>query len=716
MINYIYTCIFLAFLVISCSSKKTEIEETKMVLKYPETKKINQIDNYFGTSISDPYRWLEDDRSEETENWVANQNEVTFSYLEQIPFRAKLKERLKELWNYPKYSAPFKKGNKFYFYKNDGLQNQSVLFTQDNLESEPSIFLDPNTLKEDGTAALGSTSFSKNGNYFAYAINDAGSDWQTIYIKNVITGEVLKDELKWAKFTGMAWKGEGFYYSKYDVPEEGKEFSTSNEYHKVYYHKLNTNQSDDELVFWQKDYPKRYMFAETSEDENYLFINVQEGISGSQLYFKDLRTQNDFVALNSNFKNDHYYIDNEGDNAFIYTNYKAPNYRLVKVNLSNYYKGKNKDENEWKDFIVEHPKEVLEQVSFVGNVIIAKYMKDAHNVVYTIDESGKRNKQIELPTIGSVNGFDGTKSDSTTYYSFTSYTYPSTIFSYNITTGVSKVYRNSEINFNSDMYETSQVFYKSKDGTEIPMFLTRKKGIKMDGTNPVYLYGYGGFNISLNPGFRITMLPWLENGGIFAVANLRGGGEYGEKWHKQGMLLKKQNVFDDFIAASEFLIEENYTSKEKLAIAGGSNGGLLVGACMTQRPDLFQVALPAVGVLDMLRYHKFTVGWGWAVEYGSSDDSTHFNNLIEYSPLHNIEKDEVYPATLVTTADHDDRVVPAHSFKFISELQAKHKGESPVLIRVDVNAGHGAGKPTEKVIEEWADIWSFTLYNMNEEY
>lgn len=705
-------------LLAGCSEGRQEEQKVvdKIMVSYPEVQRGDQVDEYFGTSVADPYRWLEDDRSEETERWVKAQNKVTFQYLAQIPFRGSLKKRLTELWNYEKFSAPFKEGENYYYFKNDGLQNQSVLYKQKTLDGASEVFLDPNTLKEDGTAALGSYSFSKDGDYFAYAINDAGSDWQTIYIKEVESGKKLKEELKWAKFTGMAWNKDGFYYSKYDEPEEGSEFSNTNEYHKVYFHKLNTPQSEDKLVFWQEGHPKRYMFGETSEDEQFLFVNVQEGTHGVVLHMKDLKNNGKFIQLNKSFDNDHYFVHSDGNSIYLYTNYNAPNYKLVRFNAQDYLRGEISGAEDWEDFVLEHEAEVLESVKFVGGKIYAIYMQDAHHVVYEINEDGTRGSKIELPTVGSVGGFNGKKGDKETYFVFTSYTYPSAIYKLNIESGEVELYRKPDVQFNPEDFVTEQVFYMSEDGTKVSMFITHKKGLKMDGSNPTYLYGYGGFNISLNPRFKITMLPWLENGGVYVVANLRGGGEYGEKWHEAGMLLNKQNVFNDFIAAAEHLIKEGYTSKEKLAIAGGSNGGLLVGACMTQRPDLFQVALPAVGVMDMLRYHKFTVGWGWAVEYGSSDDSTHFQNLIQFSPLHNIQEGTQYPATLVTTADHDDRVVPAHSFKFISELQSKHSGDNPVLIRVDVNAGHGAGKPTEKIIEEWTDILGFTMYNLGETY
>ncbi len=704
----IFTQLLLLMFINSCQEKKQI--NPKINVQYPLTDTIENLENYHGTIIRDVFTWLENDTSEQTKAWVNAQNEVTFSYLNQIPFRDALKKRLEQLWNYPKYSAPVKEGKFYYFYKNDGLQNQSILYRQISLDGDVEVFLDPNTLKEDGTTALGSSSFSKDGKYFAYAVNDAGSDWQTIKIKNTETKEDLKDELKWAKFTGMAWHGNGFYYSRYDIPK-GSQYSTTNEYHKIYYHALNTPQSQDKLVFEQKDHPKRYMFATTSEDENLLIINVTQGTHGEIMHIKDLTNPNSkFIQLNNDFEYDYSFIGNEGKTVYVLTNYLAQNYRIAKFNI-------DKPELQyWENFIAEDQEKVLVSASIVGSAFFVKYMKDAYNKVFRYNMDGSSEGEIELPTIGSVGGFSGKKSDSLTFYTFTSFTYPSVIYKYDILKKISTLHKESEVDFNSEEYETKQVFYTSKDGTKIPMFIVHKKGLVLDGNNPTYLYSYGGFNISLNPSFSITLLPWLEQGGVYAMPNIRGGGEYGERWHKAGMLLNKQNVFDDFIAAAEYLIQEKYTSSEKLAISGRSNGGLLVGACMTQRPDLFKVALPGVGVLDMLKYHKFTVGWGWAVEYGSSDDEMHFKNLLKYSPYHNVRKGVNYPATLVTTADHDDRVVPAHSFKFISELQRKHQGDNPVLIRIDVNAGHGAGKPTSKIIEEWADIWSFTLYNLNQQY
>jgi len=694
----------------SCNSLEMK-EKKKSSIHYPETVKVDSVNNYFGTDVFDPYVWLEDDRSAETETWVKAQNKVTFSYLDKIPFRDKIKSRLEELWNYPKEGAPFKRGDWFYYYKNSGLQNQYVLYRNKGEGSDEELFLDPNTLKEDGTAALGSTSFSADGKYFSYAIADAGSDWQTIYVRDTESKEDLSDTLKWCKFTGMAWAGEGFYYSRYDEPE-GSALSKANEYHKCFYHKLGTPQSDDVLIFDQPEHPQRNVYAQTSDDENFLFVGVSEGTSGNMLYFKDLRNpDSEFILLNENFENDHSFVDNVGDDLFILTNLEASNYKLIKVNAS------SPEQSNWEDVISNHNSHVLQSVSFVGGKMFVKYMQDAYNKIYQYSYSGEMEKTINMPGdgIGTIRGFGGKQDDTYTYYTFTSFTFPSEIYKYDVATGKSESYKKSEVKFNPEDFETKQVFFTSKDGTKVPMFIVHKKGLKLDGTNPTYLYSYGGFNISLNPNFDLRLIPWLENGGVYAMPNIRGGGEYGEEWHKGGMLLNKQNVFDDFISAAEYLIRENYTSSDKLCISGRSNGGLLVGACMTQRPDLFAVAIPGVGVMDMLKFHEFTIGWAWAVEYGNSEDSTNFQNLVRYSPYHNImEKD--YPATMVFTADHDDRVVPAHSFKFISRLQEKHTGESPVLIRIDVDAGHGAGKPTHMQIAEWADIWAFVLENMGEKF
>lgn len=689
----------------SCNSEKKA--EVKMEpLSYPATKKVDQVDDYFGTKVADPYRWLEYDTAADVKEWVTEQNKVTFGFLEKIPFRKKIHDRLTEIFNYPKYSSPFRAGEYYFFSKNDGLQNQSVIYYQKGLDGTPEVFLDPNKMSEDGTAAVSLLGFSKDKKYVAYSINQSGSDWQNIYIMEVATKKQLNDKLDWVKFSGAAWKGDGFYYSRYDAPSKGKELSQKNEYHKIYFHKLGDTQDKDMLVYQDKSKPLRYYGAQTTEDERFLILYISEGTDGTECLYKDLNAgDKEFKLFFKGFEDNCSVLNNDGDKLLIHTDAGAENYRVVSLDP------KNPAKENWKDIIAEDKKNLLQEANTAGGKIFATYLQDVATHVYQYDYSGRQEREIALPTIGNASGFSGESDDKLLFYTFTSFTYPPTIYKYDIVTGQSDIWRKSEVKFNPDDYETKQVFYPSKDGTKIPMFLVYKKGIKMDGNNPTLLYGYGGFNISLEPNFSVSRLILLENGGIYALANLRGGGEYGEKWHDAGKLSKKQNVFDDFIAAAEYLIAEKYTSSEKLAIQGGSNGGLLVGACMTQRPELYKVCFPAVGVMDMLRYHKFTVGWGWAVEYGSSDSLEHFNNLYKFSPLHNL-KEVNYPATMVTTADHDDRVVPAHSFKFISELQAKNKSANPTLIRIDVKAGHGAGKPTSKIIDEQSDIWSFMFYNM----
>jgi prolyl oligopeptidase len=684
----------------SCNSQK----ETTTAI-YPPTKKVDTVDTYHGVQVSDPYRWLEDDRSDETAEWVKSQNEITFGYLDQIQYRDKLKKRLEEIWNYPKYSAPFKTEGRYFFYKNNGLQNQFVLYSQKTLHEEPEIVLDPNTWSKDGTVSLSGLGVSNDGKYLAYTSSVSGSDWNKIKIMDLHTKQLLTDSIEWVKFSGISWRGNGFYYSRYDKPK-GSDLSTKNEFHKVFYHKLGGDQSKDELVYEDKTAPQRNFYAGTSEDERFLIINGSEGTSGNMLVVKDLSKQNSsFVILVEDFKNDHNIIENEGDELFILTNLNSPNKRIVKTTLD-----KPKSE-QWVD-VIEETENRIQNASVIGGKLFVEYLVDASDRIFIYDLKGKKLGEVKLPAIGSV-AFGGRKKDSECFYTFTSFTFPSTVYRYDVTKNVSEVYKKPEIKFNPDDFETKQVFYTSKDGTKVPMFIVHKKGIELDGNNPTYLYSYGGFDISMTPGFSISQLVWLENGGIFAQPSIRGGGEYGEKWHKGGMLLNKQNVFDDFIAAAEYLIKEKYTSPGRLAIAGGSNGGLLVGAAMTQRPDLFKVALPAVGVMDMLRYEKFTIGWAWATEYGSVKDPEQFNNLLKYSPLHNIKEGVDYPATMVTTADHDDRVVPAHSFKFAATLQEKYKGNNPVMIRIETKAGHGAGKPTAKVIEEAVDKFAFTWYNMN---
>jgi prolyl oligopeptidase len=673
-------------------------------INYPETKKIDHVDTYFGEKINDPYRWLEDDRSAETEAWVKAQNVVTYGYLEQIPYRNQLKSRMEQLWNYEKISAPFKEGDYTYYYKNNGLQNQSVLYRKDKSGKEE-IFLDPNTFSKDGTTSLGGINFSKDGSLVAYSISEGGSDWRKVIVMETKTKKIIGDTIVDVKFSGVSWyKNEGFYYSSYDKPV-GSELSAKTDQHKLYYHKLNTAQKTDKLVFGG-DMKRRYVGGGVSEDEKYLFISAANSTSGNELYYLDLsKPDAKIVTLIDNYENDNDVLDNKGSKIYLVTNYKAPNKRVVTFDLSNPAK-----EN-WKDCIAE-TENVLSPNTGSG-YIFASYMKDAVSFIKQYDYNGKLVRDIQLPGVGTAGGFGGKEKETTLYFSFTNYVTPGTTYSFDPKTGKSTVYQKPKVDFNSADYESKQVFYTSKDGTKVPMIITYKKGTKLNGQNPTVLYGYGGFNVSLTPSFSIANAVWLENGGIYAVANLRGGGEYGKKWHDAGTQLKKQNVFDDFIAAAEYLIKENYTSSDYLAIKGGSNGGLLVGAVMTQRPDLVKVALPAVGVLDMLRYHTFTAGAGWAYDYGTSEQNKEMFEYIKgYSPVHNVKAGTKYPATMVTTGDHDDRVVPAHSFKFAGELQAKQAGDNPVLIRIDVNAGHGAGKSVAATIQENVDMQVFTLYNM----
>ncbi|MFZ1530181.1 MAG: prolyl oligopeptidase family serine peptidase [Ferruginibacter sp.] len=682
-------------------------------IKYPHTEKTDRSDDYFGTKIADPYRWLEDDTAKNTAAWVVEQNNVTNDYFAQIPFRDKLRKRLTALWNYAKYSAPAKNGPYYTFYKNDGLQNQAVLYIQTGIKGTPEILIDPNKLSKDGTVALQGTAFSKNQKYFAYSVSASGSDWQEIYIMDVKAKKLLAEKLEYVKFTGMGWLGdEGFYYSGYSKPKDEKtKYSAKTEYQKVFYHKIGTPQAADKLIYEDREHPLRYVWAGLTEDERFLVLGIAEGTDGSEIKIRDLADKNakGFVTIVEGFKTNADVVDNVGDNILLRTNNGAPNYKLVLLDP------KKPQPSNWKTVIAEQ-KEPLDFVGTGGGKLFAGYLKDANTLVNQHNMSGKLEHSIQLPGVGTASGFGSKKEDRDFYYTFTSFTYPPTVFKYDIASGKSSLYRKSEAKFDPAAFETKQVFYTSKDGTKVPMFITYKKGLVLDGNNPTMLYAYGGFNVNITPGFSIANIPFIENGGVYCVPNLRGGGEYGEEWHKAGMLDKKQNVFDDFIAAAEYLVSEKYTSPEKLAIRGGSNGGLLVGACMTQRPELFKVAIPQVGVLDMLRYHKFTVGWGWAVEYGSSDKKEDFDYLVKYSPLHNLNKGTCYPATLITTADHDDRVVPAHSFKFAAALQEAQGCDKPALIRIESKAGHGAGKPTSKIIDEATDIWSFVLYNLGAEY
>jgi prolyl oligopeptidase len=680
-------------------------EGVKAQLEYPETKKVDQVDDYFGTKVADPFRWLEDDQADEVKAWEKEQNKLTFSYLENIPFWEKIRQRLNEVYNYPRYSSPFRAGENYFFYKNDGLQNQSVIYIQEGLEGNPKVFIDPNKLSADGTVRISLVGFSEDNRFVTYSRSEAGSDWRELHVMEIESREELNDTIRWVKFSGAAWRGNGFYYSGYEPPEEGQELTARNTSQKIYYHELGTPQDKDTLIYEDPDHPFRYLRAGLTEDKQYMFLYVTEGTHGNELYYKDLSTDDaDFLPLIQGFDSDSYVIDHTGSKFLVYTNAEAPNYQVVLMDP------RHPQKENWQTIIPEKS-DVLTNVSSVGEYLFCNYLKDATSRIFQHDLSGALVREIGLPTLGSAGGFSGKKEDKVTFYFFSSFTHPPMIYKYNIENGKSEVFRKTEVPFNPQDYESEQVFYSSKDGTRVPMFIVHKKGLELDGQRPTYLYGYGGFNSSRRPSFNPTVLILLENNGVYATANIRGGGEYGEQWHRAGMLLDKQNVFDDFIAAAEYLIRENYTSKDRLAIAGASNGGLLVGACMTQRPDLFKVAFPAVGVMDMLRYHKFTVGWGWVVEYGSSDEEAHFKNLYSYSPLHNIKEGVAYPATLVTTADHDDRVVPAHSFKFIATLQEKHKGEAPVLIRIETRSGHGASS-TQKRIEEIADKWAFMFYNM----
>jgi len=681
-------------------------------IRYPETKKTGQVDDYFGTKVRDPYRWLEDDNSEETQQWVKAENEITDAYLSTIPFYNKVKKRLEEMWNYAKYSSPFKEGDWYYFYKNDGLQNQSVLYRQKGLDGTPEVFIDPNKMSKDGTAAIGTPSFSKNKKYAVYLEAQAGSDWQIAHVMNVADKKLLNDEVNYIKFSGTSWKGDdGFYYSRYPIPDEKSKLTTQNQHHKVYYHTLGKPQSEDVLIYEDKDHPLRTVGAGLSEDEHFLIIGTSEGTSGSELWVKDMKNaaDDDFKLIIKGFDTEANFIDNDGDYLLVRTNADAPNYKVVLINP------KNPAKENWKTIIPER-KELLESVGTAGHKLFLTYLQDASSRVYQTNYKGNLEREINLPGIGSASGFNGNVDDTEIFYTYSSFDYPSTIFRYNINTGQTELFRKSEVKIDADNYQTVQSFFTSKDGTKVPMFITYKKGLQLNGNNPVLLYGYGGFNIPMTPAFSIFNAFFLEQGGVSVIVNLRGGSEYGEAWHKAGMLLNKQHVFDDFIAAAQFLIDKKYTNPSKLAMRGGSNGGLLIGAVMTQRPDLFKVAIPQVGVMDMLRYHKFTIGWAWATEYGKSDNKEDFENLYKYSPLQNLKPGVKYPATLVTTADHDDRVVPAHSFKFAATLQADNDGTNPTLIRIETKAGHGAGKPTSKQIDEAADIWSFVMYNLRMDF
>ena len=675
---------------------------------YPQTAKVDTVDVYFGKTIADPYRWLEDPTLPETVEWINAQNKVTFGYLSRIPFRDSLKARLTEVWNYERYSTPLKKGEKYYFQKNSGLQNQSVLFVMDSLGAEPRIILDPNLFSQDGTVALSDYALSKDGRYLAYALSKGGSDWNEIFVKDIISGEDLADHLEWIKFSSISWYKKGFYYSRYPKPAEDQQLTSRNLNHQVYYHTLGKPQEKDILVFEDREHPDRSFYADVTTDERFLIVYESESTYGNRVYIKSLEGKGkDFTRLNETFDYEMYIVGSIENDLYLLTNENAPRNKLVRLTyemVSNTLQASD---------IIPEEDNVLEQVELAGDRIMAKYLVDAHSLIRVMDRQGKFQHDLKLPEYVNVSTMNGETGDNELFYSLASYTVPTTIYRYDVKSDSSTVLFKPAVDFNPDDYVTRLEFCTSKDGTKIPLYIVHHKNVKMNGKNPTWLYGYGGFNVSLLPRFSPARIVWLENGGIFVNANLRGGGEYGEEWHKAGIKLKKQNVFDDFIAAAEFLIRNNYTKPSRLAIAGESNGGLLIGAVINQRPDLFGVAFPGVGVMDMLRYHKFTIGWAWESDYGSVNDSAEFNYLLGYSPLHTIRKNVKYPAVLVTTADHDDRVVPAHSFKYIATLQEKYKGPNPVMIRIQTKAGHGAGKPTQFQIEEMADIWAFAFYTLH---
>jgi prolyl oligopeptidase len=707
--------LMISVVLMSCNTEKQHSNmiaaaDSITTLAYPKTAKGSVTDNYFETIVEDPYRWLEDDESSETKNWVQEQNKVTQNYLEQIPYRDAIKNRLSKLWNYEKFSAPFKEGKYTYFYKNDGLQNQAVLYRQ--LEGKDAeVFLDPNQFSEDGTSSLAGINFTKDGSLAAYQVSEGGSDWRKVVVIQTEDKSIIGDTLVDVKFSGLAWKGnEGFYYSSYDKPKEGSNLSGLTQYHKLFYHKLGTSQKDDQLLFGGSETPRRYIGAGVTEDERFLVISAANSTTGNELYIQDLnKPGSKIINIVNNFDDEHSVVESKRDLLYIRTNLDAPNFKLVTVDIS------NPGPQHWKDLIPE-TQNVL-SIGTGGGKFFANYLKDATSLVVQFDMEGRKEREIALPGVGSAAGFGAKQNEKELYYTFTSYVYPSTIFKYDIASGKSEEYRKSAVQFDPALYESKQVFFTSKDGTKVPMIITHKKGIELNGKNPTLLYAYGGFGVNLTPAFSTSNIILMEQGGIYAVPNLRGGGEYGDKWHSAGTKLQKQNVFDDFIAAAQYLIDHKYTSANYLAIAGGSNGGLLVGAVMTQKPELFKVAFPAVGVLDMLRYNKITAGAGWAYDYGTAEESKEmFEYLYKYSPYHALQQNRAYPATLVTTADHDDRVVPAHSFKFAARLQEFHRGTAPVLIRIESKAGHGAGKPTSKIIEEQADKWAFMLQNMGLSY
>jgi prolyl oligopeptidase len=688
------------------SAQKSASKQKKR-MNYPIAKKLDQVDDYHGTKVADPYRWLEDPDAEDTRAWVEAENKVTFDFLNQIPERARIKARLTKLWDFERYDVPFKEAGRYFFFKNDGLQNQNVLYTLKTLDGEPRVLLDPNKLSADGTVALSGYAVSDDGKYLAYGLAASGSDWTEWKVREVETGRDLADHLKWVKFSGASWTndGKGFFYSRYDEPNEKTKLEDVNYFQKLYYHHLGAPQAEDTLVYERKDHKEWGFDGRVTEDGRYLIISVWEGTHPwNRVFYKDLQTPDAKVMeFLPNLEAAYHFIGNDGPVFYFRTDRHAARGRVVVIDTTKPQSGED-----WTE-VIPQAEETLEGVTLVGDYFIASYLKDARSQIKVFDLTGKFLREVDLQGIGTAVGFNGKRTDAETFYAFTSFTTPTTIYRYDLKSGKSAVYRQPKVDFNPNEYETKQVFYTSKDGTRVPMFITHKKGLKLDGQNPTVLYGYGGFNVSLTPAFSISNLVWMEMGGVYAQPNLRGGNEYGEAWHLAGTKLKKQNVFDDFIAAAEWLIANKYTSTPKLAIYGGSNGGLLVGACMTQRPDLFGAALPAVGVLDMLRFHKFTIGWAWVPDYGSADDAQEFKALSVYSPLHNLKPGTQYPATLITTADHDDRVVPAHSFKFAAALQAAQASEAPTLIRIETKAGHGAGKPTSKVIEEIADRWGFLV-------
>ena len=691
---------------ISC--KKSAPKEEKMA--YPTSKKVDSAFEYSGHKVADPYNWLEADGSADVQSWIDSQNQFTHNYINAIPYKDKIAARLKEIWDYPKYSAPSKKGEYYFFSKNDGLQNQSVVYYQKGLEGTPEVFLDPNKLSEDGTVALTGMSFSNDNKKVIISTSKSGSDWQTLEVWDIATKQPSGDKLEWVKFSSGAWQGDGFYYTRYPQPKEGSEYSQASINPSICYHKLGTLQSDDRVIYTDPENPYRYYGTQVTEDEHFMFIYISAGTHGTAVLWKDLKDPSSQIqTLFEGFEHNYGIVENSGDKILVHTDNGAAKYRLALVDP------KNPAIENWKDILPEGD-DLLEGATTAGGKLFASYLHKAATKIVQYTYNGVMEHEVAMPAIGTAGGFDGKKEDGEVFYTFTSFVYPPTIYTYNITTGKSTVYKTSEVKFNFDDYESKQVTYKSKDGTEIPMFVVHKKGLKLDGNNPTSLYAYGGFNISLSPSFSISRMALLEKGFVFAMPSLRGGGEFGEDWHKAGMKEKKQNVFDDFIAAAEYLIAEKYTNSGKLAIAGGSNGGLLVGACLTQRPDLYKVCLPAVGVLDMLRYHKSTAGWGWMVEYGSADSAADFDYLIKYSPLHNVKDGTKYPATLITTGDHDDRVVPWHSFKFAARLQEAQAGANPIMIRIETKAGHGAGKPTAKIMDEIADIYAFMFKNMGIEY